>query len=166
VQKSEKKEEINYWPYAIVGMILTVVLLGIWTIKVAVSNPVQLDNSYMMTYQDVDENINEILAKQQAFDARYSVDLSRNVLKVGRNRIEIVVRSNAGAPVENAGIVAVVTRPTTTKEDIELKTFEHKGALYVSEPFELKRGGRWNIQVRVTIGDDVGFKTRKTFVKE
>jgi hypothetical protein len=80
VQKSEKKEEINYWPYAIVGMILTVVLLGIWTIKVAVSNPVQLDNSYMMTYQDVDENINEILAKQQAFDARYSVDLSRNVL--------------------------------------------------------------------------------------
>jgi nitrogen fixation protein FixH len=157
---------MNYWPYAIVGMILTVVLLGIWTIKVAVSNPVQLDNSYMMKYQDVDENINDILEKQKIFDTKYIIDLSKNILKPGENRIEVALKDRNGNPVDNAEIIAVVTRPTTLKDDIELKEFVQMNDHYVSKPFELKRGGRWNIQVRVTIGDDVGFKTRKTFVKE
>ena len=165
MQKSDK-QEMNYWPYAIVGMILTVVLLGIWTIKVAVSNPVQLDNSYMMKYQDVDENISDILEKQKIFDTKYIIDLSKNILKPGENRIEVALKDRNGNPVDNAEIIAVVTRPTTLKDDIELKEFVQMNDHYVSKPFELKRGGRWNIQVRVTIGDDVGFKTRKTFVKE
>ncbi len=164
--QENSKKEINYWPYAIVGMILTVVVLGIWTIKVAVSNPVQVERSYMMSYQDVDENINEILAKQRAFEAKYNIDLSQNRLKIGQNRVKIVLMDKAGNPVESAKIVAIVTRPTTLKEDIELKNFESRHGEYLSEPFELKRQGRWNIEVKVVIGEDVGFKTYKTFVKQ
>ncbi|WP_456451589.1 FixH family protein [Hydrogenimonas sp.] len=159
------KKEINYWPYAIVGMILTVVILGIWTIKVAVKNPVQESNAYMMKYQDVDENINEILAKQKAFDAQYTIDLSANRLKVGQNRVVVRVLDKSGAPVEGAKVVAIVQRPTTNEYNIDLDTFAYANGAYVSQPFELKGLGRWNIQVKVQVGDKVGFKTWKTFVR-
>jgi nitrogen fixation protein FixH len=164
--EQDKKPETNYWPYAIVGMILTVVLLGIWTIKVAVSNPVQEDRSYMMKYQDVDANINEILAQQRAFDAKYTIDLSMNRLHTGQNRVQVEVREKNGQPADVNEIVAVVTRPTSAKEDIELKSFSEENGRYVSQPFELKRGGRWNIEVRVKTDSGTGFKTYKTFVKE
>ncbi|WP_286337984.1 FixH family protein [Hydrogenimonas cancrithermarum] len=146
-------------------MILTVVMLGIWTIKVAVNNPVQEDNSYMMKYQDVDEKINEILASQKMFDEKYRIDLSGNTLKLGENRIEIRVVDKNGNPVEGAEVIAIVTRPTTSKDDIRLNEFEWTGEKFLSEPFELKRGGRWNIEVKVTIEGTNGFKTYKTFVK-
>lgn len=146
-------------------MILTVVVLGIWTIKVAVSNPVQLDNSYMMKYQDVDANINEIMARQRAFNAKYEVDMSQNRLKVGENRIQIRLKKKEGDSVENAKIFAIVTRPTTSKEDIEIKTFTYLSDAYRSEPFTLKRQGRWNIELKIEIGEDIGFVTYKTFVK-
>jgi len=167
VQEENKRDnkEVNYWPYAIVGMILTVVILGIWTIKVAVSNPVQLERSYMMAYQDVDENINEILARQRTFESKYRVDMSGNRLRLGENRVRIRVTDKEGGPVEHAGIFAIVTRPTTSREDIELKTFDYQSGEYVSEPFELKRKGRWNVEIKIEIGDDVGFVTYKTFVK-
>jgi nitrogen fixation protein FixH len=166
VAESEKKE-YNFWPYAIVGMILTVVMLGIWTIKIAVKNPVQESRAYMMKYQDVEENINELIARQKAFEAKYSIDMSQNRLRIGKNVVRIkVTDKKSGAPVVNAKIFAIVTRPTTSKEDIRLETFTYKDGLYESEPFELSREGRWNIQTKVTVGDDVGFTTYKAFVKK
>jgi len=163
--QQDNKKEINYWPYAIVGMILTVVILGIWTIKVAVKNPVQLDNSYMMKYQDVDENINEIMAKQKLFDSKYKIDLSSNKLQIGKNRVIINLISRDGKIVKNPEIVAIITRPTTAQYDINLNKFKFDGKNYISEEFELKNSGRWNIEVRVKIGEDIGYKTYKLFVK-
>ncbi|SFO93268.1 FixH family protein [Hydrogenimonas thermophila] len=163
--QQNNKKEINYWPYAIVGMILTVVILGIWTIKVAVNNPVQLDNSYMMKYQDVDENINEIMAKQKLFDLKYQIDLSSNKLKIGKNKVVVNLISKDSNIINNPEITVVVTRPTTTQYDIHLNNFEFNGKSYISEEFEVKNGGRWNIEVRVKIGEDIGYKTYKLFVK-
>jgi len=163
--QQNKKKEINYWPYAIVGMILTVVILGIWTIKVAVKNPVQLDNSYMMKYQDVDENINDILAKQELFETKYEIDLSNNKLQVGKNKVIINITSKDGKIVKEPEIIAIVTRPTTAQYDIHLNKFKFNGKNYESEDFELSNGGRWNIEVRVKIDEDIGYKTYKLFVK-
>jgi nitrogen fixation protein FixH len=159
------KKEINYWPYAIVGMILTVVVLGIWTIKVAIQHPVQESNDFMMKYQDVDENINEILEKKRAFDARYEIDLSMNRLREGANRVVVRVVDKEGNPVEGAKIFAIVQRPTTNTRNIDLEKFTYENGEYVSEPFELKGLGRWNIQVKVELEGLTGFSTWKTFVK-
>ncbi len=164
MEKREKKE-INFWPYAIVGMILTVVMLSAWTIKVALKNPVQLDNSYMMKYQDVDENINEILAKQRQFRSKYDVALNGNQFTVGSNRVTVEIFDKKGVPVEGAKIAALVTRPDTTEFDVELKNFSLKGGKYLSEEFNISRSGRWNIVVRVNIGKDEGFEKYKTFIK-
>ncbi|BBG64873.1 hypothetical protein NNO_0171 [Hydrogenimonas sp.] len=162
----KKKKEINYWPYTIVGMILTVVMLSAWTIKVALKNPVQLENSYMMKYQDVDENINDILLKQREFDGKYTIGLESNRLKIGPNRIYVKVLSRDGDPVKGASVRVLVTRPDTTQYDTELDRFSYKEGLYSSEEFNLTRSGRWNIVTRVEVGGDVGYKKYKTFVKE
>jgi nitrogen fixation protein FixH len=159
------KKETNYWPYAIVGMILTVVVLGIWTIKVAVTHPVQESNDYMMKYQDVDENINEILAKKRAFDARYTIDLSRNKLHHGSNRVIVRVTDKEGRPIEGAKIVAVVQRPTTNAHNVEITDFAFSDGQYVSQPFDIAGLGRWNIQVKVEVGELTGFQTWKTFIR-
>jgi len=165
VKKASEKEEVNFWPYAIVGMILTVVMLSAWTIKVALKNPVQLENSYMMKYQDVDENINEILRKQRAFDEKYSVSLDGNRLQLLRNRVRVVLTDGAGAPVKGAQIVALVTRPDSVEHDVRLDEFTMDADGYLSGLFDLPKKGRWNIVVRIKVGDDEGFKTYKTFVK-
>ncbi|MCF6201332.1 MAG: FixH family protein, partial [Hydrogenimonas sp.] len=157
MENSEKKE-INFWPYAIVGMILTVVMLSVWTIKVALKNPVQLENSYMMKYQDVDENINEILTKQRAFDSKYSVILDSNRLKKGQNRATLKILDREGNAVKSAKVTALVTRPDTAEHDIELKNFTQKNGLYESEEFELGKEGRWNILFKIEVGEDMGFK--------
>lgn len=157
-------KELNYWPYAIAGMILTVVMLGIWTIKIAVKNPVQESNSYMMSYQEVDENINVILEKKAKFDAAYRIDLSDNDLHIGSNRIVVKVMKKDGDPADHFELFAIVQRPTTNKDNIELKKFRCQEGRCVSEPFEIKKGGRWNIDAKVTVGDAVGYKTWKSFI--
>ncbi len=163
--ESPEKKEANYWPYAIVGMILTVVILGAWTIKVAIKNPVQLENSYMMKYQDVDENINEILEKQRRFDMKYSIALDSNRLKPGKNRIEVKILDNKGAPVKGAKVKVLLTRPNTAQHDIELEKFAYSDGRYLSEEFILDKIGRWNIVAKVELGGDEGYKKYKTFVK-
>jgi nitrogen fixation protein FixH len=165
VPESEKKET-NYWPYAITGMILTVVMVGIWTIKIAVKNPVQESNAYMMSYQEVDSDINKILASQKAFDEKYRIDLSSNRLHEGEgNRVVIVVTDRAGDPVPGAKIKAIVQRPVTNRQNIDLEAFAYENGRYVSQPFAIHGKGRWNIQVRVTLDGVTGFKTWKSFVK-
>ncbi len=163
--QEDKNSEINYWPYAILGMILTVVVLGIWTIKVAISNPVQLDRSYMMSYQEVDDNINKIMAMQKKFDSKYVINFNKNILHIGKNRVVLNIKDKDGNIVKNGEIVAIVTRQTTSQYDIHLKNFRLKDSNYESEEFQLKSGGRWNIEVKVKIGEDIGYKTYKTFVK-
>ncbi len=161
----DKKKEINYWPYTIVGMILTVVMLSVWTIKVTIKNPVQLENSYMMKYQDVDDKINEILEKQKAFDSRYRVVFDKNRFSAGPNRINITILDKNGTIVKKAEVTALVTRPDSTLFDKKLKRFDLVNGTYRSEEFVLKKRGRWNFVVKIEIGDDVGFKTYKTFIK-
>ncbi|NPA28753.1 MAG: hypothetical protein GXO33_01050 [Epsilonproteobacteria bacterium] len=162
----KQRKERNFWPYAILGMILTVVMLGIWTIKIAVTNPVQMSNDYMMNYQDVDENYNELQARQKAFMSKYEIDLSRSRLEPHHGLVVVRVTDKSGKPVVGADVIAVVQRPTTNKYNIELKKFRYERDSYVSEPFDFKGVGRWNIQVKVKVGDDVGFATWKAFVPD
>ena len=166
MSEPSRDNERNYWPYAITGMILTVVVLGIWTVRIAVKNPVQESNAYMMKYQDVDANINEILAKKRAFDRQYTMDLSANRLHLGpNNRVVVKILTADGRPAEGIGITAIVQRPTTNRENIELRKFTYQNGEYVSDPFAIEKPGRWNIQVRAEAGGAVGYETWKTFIK-
>ena len=62
------KDEKNYWPHFILLLVFFAIGMGIWTIKSAIDNPVELDNAYMLNYHKVDSNINTILQDQKNFN--------------------------------------------------------------------------------------------------
>ena len=68
-------KQTTYWPYMILGFFILGITLGYWTIKSVSSMPIQKSNEYMMKYQSVDLNFNEIMEKQAAFDKAYKIEL-------------------------------------------------------------------------------------------
>ncbi|MRI83948.1 MAG: hypothetical protein C6I00_05965 [Nitratiruptor sp.] len=142
--------ERNYWPHFILALVVFAIVLGVWTIRVAMEHPVELDNSFMMSYREVDENYYQIEQAARAFDKRYRVELRNEILRPGEP-LRIVVQDHAGTPIPNAQVEILLTRPETSKYDRRLMaTFvgDHYEA-QVDYPLE----GRWDVVVRVRIGD-------------
>ena len=70
-----KNREKTYWPHMIFGFLAIGITLGYWTVKSAVSVPVQESNEFMMKYQQADMNINEITKRKALFDQNYKIEL-------------------------------------------------------------------------------------------
>ena len=144
-------KERNYWPHFILALVVFAVVLGVWTVKVALDNPVELDNSYMAHYRDLDENFYKIEQARRAFDKSYRVELLNK--KLERNTtIRVRVTDLNGTPVPNATVELLITRPDTSKHDIKT-TARYNDGLYeanVSLPLE----GRWNIITRTAIDEE------------
>ncbi len=79
------KKEANYWPHAIVLSIFFVIGLCVWTVKVAIENPVEEDYSYFLKYQTVNAEINKILINEEAFNKKYDVVLANDNFIIGKN---------------------------------------------------------------------------------
>ena len=154
-----KTDEKNFWPHAIVGLIIFGVILGVWTIKETMKYPVEMDNSYMLNYHKVDANINEILKNQKIFDKNYDLNLLSKKIAVGKNRFEIIIKDKNGNFIKNAKVNILVTRPETTKYDKKIEA-ENIDGKYVAE-FNLNKEGRWNFIVKTKIGKITGYKTYK-----
>ena len=141
------------WPIGITMSILAIAGMCIWTIAIAQSMPVQMDNSYFKDYRDVDMNINEIITKQKEFDTKYNVLLQQKDLKIGENSILVRVTDKQNSAVSDAAVDVLMTRPHTVENDIELISATNKDGIYKFEPFDVQDEGRWQIQTRVTIND-------------
>ncbi len=154
---AEKKS--NYWPHAITLAIFGVAGLCVWTVKVAVNNPVELDSFYFDSYQYVEQNYNDIINSQKAFDAKYDVVLPKENFKIGSNSIMITVsEKSTNRGIDDANVTVVITRPNTQKLDKKPKVISKKDGEYQLEPFDIKHLGRWQIMSKVTIGDLTTFK--------
>jgi nitrogen fixation protein FixH len=139
------------WPIGIVISIIAVAFMCIWTIKVAQSNPVQLDNTYFTSYQDLDMNANKIILEQQAFDKKYKIIIAQKDFIIGENSIEIKLTDKEQNAINNANIDVVITRPHTTATDKKLSVLSSKDGVYKMSHFEVKELGRWQIQSKVMI---------------
>ncbi len=155
MQKSEK----NYWPHFIVGLVIFAAILGVWTIKAAMDNPVELDNSYMLNYHSVNEDINEILKKQQIFDRNYEISLLSPKISYGKNEIVVLLKDKDGNLIKDGEIKILFTRPDTTKFDKKIEPKYEKNG-YKADVI-LDKEGRWNLIVKAKVGDAEGFKTFK-----
>ena len=144
--------EKNYWPHFIIALVVFAIALGVWTVRVAVDNPVQLDNSFMMKYQDVDNNYYKIEQAARNFDKHFTFTFQNKKLKVGKNLLVFEVKTKDGKPVENAKVEVLVTRPDTTKYDKQLQA-KYSDGKYVAI-VDLGLEGRWDIAVKVTIDDN------------
>lgn len=155
MQKSEK----NYWPHAIIGGIVFIVFACIATVVVALKYaPVEMDTFYFEDYSNIDKNINKIEIAQRAFNAKYAVEfLDISLLHVGNNKIRLQVLDKNGTLIQNAKIVALLTKPETNRYNQELNNiaFSEKG--YKIEDVNIAKVGRWKIQAKITLGEDTGF---------
>ncbi len=145
------------WPIGITMSILMIAGMCIWTIVIAQSMPVQMDNSYFKDYRDVDMNINEIIIKQKEFDAKYNVLLQQKDLKIGENTILVRVMDKQNQAVDNATVDVLMTRPHTVENDIELVFSTNKDGVYQFKPFDVQDEGRWQIQTRVNINNLISY---------
>ena len=160
IQKDEKivKKERNYWPHAIFGIIISVVIAGAWTVKIALDNPVQEDTYFMDKYQYVDTNINKLLEKKAKFDAKYRVELINQSFVVGKNSIQLKIedKSTMSLP-KNAKIELLITRPETNEYNQKLSPSGIKENMFVFNEVEIPKIGRWQILVRSDIDEFEGF---------
>lgn len=163
-EKQMKKREKNYWPHAVVGSILLIVVACGYTIKIAMDNPVEMDSYYMEKYQTVDSNINDILEKQALFDAAYKVKIKTQKFSLASdNTLQILITDASDTPVNNAKIKLLISRPETNKYNQEIQLDDAKDGIYTVDGIKVSKPGRWQILTRVSIEQYEGYNKNEVF---
>ncbi len=157
-------KERNYWPHAIIGMILATVVACGWTIKIALSNPVEMDTFYMEKYQKVDQNFNEIVELQNKFNAKFDLSYSTDSFIIGKNSIAIkLLDKQSGKEVSDASITLLLSRPETNKDNKEMKPSKIENGTYTFETIETLKPGRWQILTKVEVGEFKGYSKYEVY---
>ena len=149
----------NYWPHFIIALVVFTVALGVWTVKTAIDNPVEIDDSYMMSYQELDKNIYKIQQMKRKFQQRYQVRLLTKKLDFPDAHIEFEILTKDGKPVKDAKVEVLLTRPETKKRDIKTQARYVDGRYVVEAKLPLE--GRWNLLLKITIEDLVDYEKYK-----
>lgn len=161
------KKERNYY---LIGLPIFGALLvaGLGSmIYIAVQNPVEMDSSHMMPYRELDKNYNKIVEMGKKFDENYVVSLQKPAFAKDKSaNLELNITDKNGSFVQNASIVALVTRPDTSKHDIKLSEFSKTPPTYVSKPFSVNLEGRWKIEYKIEINGLTKFLDIETFAKK
>jgi len=149
IDKSSGKK----WPWIIGLSTLAVVGFSVATVKVAINNPVEMSEYGMQSYHTYDDNANEIINAQIAFDKKYTIAfLTPQIVEKGTVIVyKITDKSNNN--VNGAKVDVVLTRPDTTKLDLNLTAPTVDNGIYTFNPVDLPKAGRWDIMAKVSIGD-------------
>ncbi len=189
---SIKIEKYQLWLaffFFIFGMTFSMI---VWTVKSAVETPVYEDKSFMTSYQDVDENYNQMVVSNAKFNNKYHTEVNINGRKVGMelndllygqrslekkstnqnmllkgdNNISVTIKDKkSNTLVTNANVKFQITRAIDDMNDIDLDNFKLENNIY-SQTANVTKVGHWNIIAKITIGDDVGYLYIKTNTKK
>lgn len=155
-----KKTQRNYWPHAILGIILAVVIGGALTVNLAVHNPVQESNYFMKTYQDFEDNAYELEKQKDEFDKNFVISYSITKFKIGKNPLKLKIHNRLTKElVNNAHIDLLLTRPETNDFNKKLKPLKVENGVYTFEDLDIKKLGRWKIYTTTTIEKYTGFNS-------
>jgi hypothetical protein len=181
---ANKNKEKTYWPHMILGFLAVGITLSYWTVKSASSIPVQESNNYMMKYQQADMHINEILKRKALFDHKYSIELvdakvtvlelenakrakSEKVVELsqGNNNFTYNVKDKQGGIVNDANVSFLLTRPHSVSEDNFIENVAIKNGKYVIDNISITKAGRYTLQLKVDMGDTVGYSEIPAYLK-
>jgi len=160
------KSERNYYPHAVIGMILGVVVAGGWTVKIALDNPVEMDTFYMEKYQKVENNIDKIMELQGKFDAKFDLAYSTEKFIIGQNSITLKLTDKSGNPVTDAKIQLMLSRPETNKENQTFEPTKAENGLYTFGPFTISKPGRWQILSKIEVGEFKGYHKNEAYAAQ
>jgi len=151
-----------YWPYAIVASIIFIVISGGLTIMVAVQHPVEMSDMDLQNYHHYDKNANDIINAKIAFDKKYTIVYDSVALEQENAVVKYKVTHKDGAPVEDAKINIMLTRPDNHNNDMPFeKPNDVNTGIYSFNVGKLPLSGRWNIIAEIFIGDDVRYYSLK-----
>lgn len=71
--KHAQTKSRNYWPIAIICVLLFGVFMVSVSISIALKNPIQDENTYFSKKGDIDWRINDIIKEQNAFESTYTL---------------------------------------------------------------------------------------------
>jgi len=180
---AKKSNENTYWPHMIMGFLLVGITLGYWTVKSAVSIPVQKSNEYMLKYQQADMNINDILKKKMLFDKKYDIQITNAhtamheiknskvakqeesiVLSKGENSFFYVVKDKSSVPVSDANVSFLLTRPHTKTDDVMIGAIPFSDGKYRVN-VSIEKPGRYILRLRVQKEEAVGYLDTPAYLK-
>ncbi len=160
----------------IFGFLLIAIALGYWTIKSAVSLPVQESNDFMLKYQIADMNINEIMERKIAFDNQYRIELvdaqtmvmKDNVnskikqrdpvkLRYGENAFHYIIVDKNGNMVKDVNVTFLLTRPHTQADDRMIENISFNGSVYTTKEINITQAGRYTLELKAKIGQNTGY---------
>lgn len=179
-----KNSQKTYWPHMILGFLILAIVLGYWTVKTAISMPVQETNNYMMKYQESDLHINDILTKKLAFDKLYDIKIIGTksmvmtdniyshrvqkdpiVLKLGKNSFSYTITTKSGDIVRDANASFLLTRPHTQEDDIMIDRVDIVGDKYTTPELNITKEGRYTLQFRAIIDDKtIGYSSIEAYL--
>jgi len=145
------------WPWIIIISIIAVIGFSIATIKVAIKNPVEMSDYGMQNYHMYDDNANDIINAKIAFDQNYTVAFITPQIMKEKSILIYEVKDKLGNAVDNAKIEVVMTRPDTTKLDLNLTNPSVTDGKYTFSSIDLPRAGRWDIMAKISIGDKLRY---------
>lgn len=159
------------WPIIIAVSTVAVIMLGIVTIKQAIDNPVEMSDYGMQGYHTYDNNANDIINAKIAFDKKYLISFETPQISEKGTVIVYKVTDKEGKAVNDANINAVLTRPDTTKLDINLSNPAVNDGQYSFNAVDLPKAGRWDILAKISVGPDQRYfnikaDTRNTITSE
>lgn len=162
----------NYWPLLFIAIFSFTLGMIIWTVMSAIKLPVNEDESFLRSYQDVDANYNTIMTSNQIFLKKYDFSLNvnekifglttedikysqrvlekksehKNILKYGLNNISLIVSDKNTNEKKSVKIALKVTKSISNKFDILLsnKNFKNNENEYTAN-FEISDKNNWNI---------------------
>jgi nitrogen fixation protein FixH len=142
------------WPIIIAVSTVIVIGFGVVTIKEAINNPVEMSNYGMQGYHSYDNDANDIINAKIAFDKKYLIAFPTSKITEKGTIIAYRVTDKEGKAVNDAKINAVLTRPDTTKLDINLSNPVVNEGQYTFSAVDLPKLGRWDILAKVSVGTD------------
>ncbi len=153
------RREKSLWPYGIILSIFVIIGACVWTIVIALDNPVEMDTYYLKKYQHVDRNINDIQKKQKEFFSKYEVKYDFDTLKMDKpNEVSFsVIDKVTQKPLEKANITLLITRPDTNKFNQELNVTQAKNGKFIFSNIVVNKIGRWQFKAMIRANNMQGF---------
>lgn len=179
----------NYWPLFFIGIFSFTFSMIIWTIYSAVQVPVNEDDTFLKSYQDVDNNFNKIIISNKQFLKNYNfkimlnkkeLDLGtkdiflsqraiekksthKNILHEGKNSVKVLISDKKGNFIKNVMINFRVTKATNNSNIIDVKDdgFKKESNSYTTS-INIPKKGNWNIIATFEIENSKGYLFIKT----
>jgi len=187
-----KLEKYKLWLAFFIAIFTMTFSMIIWTVYNSIKAEVHEDRSFLSSYHKMDDEFNNIVNNNRKFLEKYdaiidinghktSLDIKdiylsqrvlkkkpthKDFLKLGKNNINIILKSKDNSKLPAPTIELLITRSTTNTSDIILRKFTPYIGGRFNSSFNIKDLGNWNITGKISIANHKGYIYIKTNVKQ